>query len=840
MGRRGSRSRMRSRPRGIGTRLRRMARIVLRYATPWRLLMILALAAGLLAATIVDHGLVQSGGVVIAVLSLLTLLAQLHHSLKRVALNRSAADAGRLALAPTRRRTIGRSRAIVSVIIPGKNEARYGRACIESLQAQTLDNFEAIIIDDCSTDSTLDVLHDAIGDDPRFKIIRTDRSVGIGLARNHGVRVAGGRYVTFLDLDDFLAPDSLASRVELAEAHADMPWVAGSYCWHEPVAPETTPATWRPPTAVRREPVSWLGHYDDNFFIASAPLIRRDVFLTVGGFDDARTAEDAVFWFRMLRWGFILLASNTVGIAYRQKPTSHAVSTAVEMRNTIAGLLEERSEPSSPPVGQAGPFYFEADLGKYRAAVGFTRRTAAALGIAVAGGALEAVVDDLVRDLRSVPPPLVGWEVDVIGRAVAASKRVTRPRGEGHREASVTREIERHLRPLIDAAQRGAAAWQESGDQPTLPTGRATARAVRKPLLLTVTPQSLKSLVAKGKPILLLPSSAYHTDELIELVEELRRHGFAPVAMLNQYRWRTTGTALSRVDVPAVEALPAGDWLLDFAAVLTFNDWGEYFGEYVQYVAGKAPVSFAKVEGVQDWDDLDTGRIRNPYLASDVILCQGENDVRALEGRRARLEIVGSDRLEAIWHAPLPPDAEPRVVANVNFTYRVQTEHRDLWVETLREACRRADVPLDLSLHPSETAKYPGLAATEPIRHLLVQDSILVSRFSTVLFEGMARGCSVIYYNPHGERVPTFHHPDGAFDVAEDPDTLARMVQAARGRSRSEAKERAAPFFRRQVSMEPGTTVAARTANVIERYVTEGSELASANASGRTEVPEKV
>lgn len=403
--------------------------------------------------------------------------------------------------------------------------------------------------------------------------------------------------------------------------------------------------------------------------------------------------------------------------------------------------------------------------------------------------------------------------------ATNASRRVTRARGELAREAPVVREIERRLRPVIESAQRTANRWQEGDARPPLATGGVMTRPVRKPRLLPMTPRSIRSLVRTGRPFLLLPSAAYHTDELIELVEELRTRGFAPLAMLNKFRWRTTGKALSRVDVPAVEALPAGDWLLDFDGILTFNDWGKPYSEYVEYVAGKGPASFAKVEGVQDWEDVDTARIRNPYLASDVILCQGENDVRALEAKRSGLEVVGSARLEAIWHAPLPAAAEPRVVGNVNFTYRVQSEHRDLWVESLREACGRANVPLDLSIHPSESETYPGLAATEPIRHLMVRDSILVSRFSTVLYEGMARGCSVIYYNPHGEMVPTFQHPDGAFDVAEDPDTLATAIHAAKTRTRAQAKERAADFFLRQVSIVPGRSVALRTADVIDRYL---------------------
>jgi hypothetical protein len=106
-----------------------------------------------------------------------------------------------------------------------------------------------------------------------------------------------------------------------------------------------------------------------------------------------------------------------------------------------------------------------------------------------------------------------------------------------------------------------------------------------------------------------------------------------------------------------------------------------------------------------------------------------------------------------------------------------------------------------------------------PLRHLLAEDSILVSRFSTVLYEGMARGCSVVYYNPHGEQVPTFHNPEGAFDVAANPTQLADALQMAKRRTRAEARQRASEFFARQVSMLPGHSVATRTADVIANYL---------------------
>ncbi len=814
---RGAGRRGRSGPASVTKRARRLARLLISFATPIRAALIAVIGVGLLAAVAVDHLLVQVGGVAAATLAVVTLLALLHRRVQGVRPGPVVAGhAVPVVDAGPRPMAIGQSPAIVSVIIPGKNEASYARDCIRSLKAQTLANFEAILIDDGSTDSTLDVVLEEIGNDPRFKVVRTAQSVGIGLARNMGAGFASGRYLTFLDLDDFLAPDSLASRVEVAERFSDLPWVAGAYCWHETVDAELTPETWLVPRGSARETFSWLSHIDDATFIASAPIVRRDAFLAVGGFDDAPTAEDQIFWFKLFRWGFTLLGTDTVGVAYRRKPTSHAVATALAMRATITKLLEDRNAAATPPAAQHGPYFFGEELGAYRSAVGFTRRTAAALGIAIADGSPEAAIQQLVDDLRTVPFPLVGWAVDLRHLALGGSRRVTRPRGEAARESVVVREVERLVSPLIEDARRRAGQWLEAGERPPLPQ-RGIARPVRQPRLLEVTPDSLASLTRDGRPFLMLPSSAYHTDELIELAEVLRTRGFAPIAMLNERRWATTGSALARVDVPAVKALPAGDWLHRFAAVLTFNDWGEYYADYVHHVAGSSTISFAKVEGVQDWLDHDTGRVRNAYLSAEVILCQGENDVRALEGRRGRLEVIGSDRLEAIWNAPLPADREPRVVGNVNFTYGVQSEHRDLWVETLRDACRRANVPLDLSLHPSESANYPGLAATQPIRHLMTTDSILVSRFSTVLFEGMARGCSVIYYNPHGEQVPTFHHPEGAFDIAEDPQTLLRHLESAKSRTRSEAKERAAAFFAGQVSMLAGSSVATRTADAIER-----------------------
>ena len=106
------------------------------------------------------------------------------------------------------------------------------------------------------------------------------------------------------------------------------------------------------------------------------------------------------------------------------------------------------------------------------------------------------------------------------------------------------------------------------------------------------------------------------------------------------------------------------------AGVVTLNDWGRL--QRVISVANDAGIpTFAKVEGVQDFDDADTGRVRRPYRTAAVILGQGENDAQALPGQH--VAVVGSSRLERIWNAPaVLPGSD--VLVNLNFTYNVLSD----------------------------------------------------------------------------------------------------------------------------------------------------------------------
>ena len=91
----------------------------------------------------------------------------------------------------------------ISVIIPVYNVKKYLRDCLDSVVNQTIKDIEIICIDDGSTDGSLDILNKYSMNDKRFKIL-VHENLGPSVARNKGIKIASGKYITFVDSDDYL------------------------------------------------------------------------------------------------------------------------------------------------------------------------------------------------------------------------------------------------------------------------------------------------------------------------------------------------------------------------------------------------------------------------------------------------------------------------------------------------------------------------------------------------------------------------------------------------------------------------------------------------------------
>ena len=115
----------------------------------------------------------------------------------------------------------------ISVVMSVYNGEKYLREAIDSILSQTYQNFEFIVIDDCSSDNTSYILKSYT--DARMQIIRNDRNLKLPASLNKGLKIAKGKYIARMDADDIAMPDRFAKQVEYLEEHSDVAVVGGSF-----------------------------------------------------------------------------------------------------------------------------------------------------------------------------------------------------------------------------------------------------------------------------------------------------------------------------------------------------------------------------------------------------------------------------------------------------------------------------------------------------------------------------------------------------------------------------------------------------------------------------------
>lgn len=103
---------------------------------------------------------------------------------------------------------------LVSIITPNYNCAKFIRETIRSVKAQTYQNWEMIIVDDCSTDSSEQVTKCCLRDDKRIRFLVNPKNSGAAVSRNYALREAKGAWIAFLDSDDLWEPEKLEKQIE--------------------------------------------------------------------------------------------------------------------------------------------------------------------------------------------------------------------------------------------------------------------------------------------------------------------------------------------------------------------------------------------------------------------------------------------------------------------------------------------------------------------------------------------------------------------------------------------------------------------------------------------------
>jgi glycosyltransferase involved in cell wall biosynthesis len=233
---------------------------------------------------------------------------------------------------------------LISVIIPAYNAERTIVETIQSVQQQTFQDFELIVINDGSKDRTLDLLQDI--KDERVKIFSYKNS-GLPTARNRGITQFKGEFIAFLDADDLWTPDKLELQLAVLKQH---PKAGVAYSWTCFMdMDEQGKATSFHPSP----PYTFEGNVYDKLLVSdfihsgSNTLIRKQVIDSVGGFDPTlKSCEDWDYWLRLsAHWSFVVVPKHQ--ILYRRTPG--AMSSKVEVMKEAALIATEKAYQAAPP-----------------------------------------------------------------------------------------------------------------------------------------------------------------------------------------------------------------------------------------------------------------------------------------------------------------------------------------------------------------------------------------------------------------------------------------------------------------------------------------------------------
>lgn len=193
---------------------------------------------------------------------------------------------------------------LVSIIIPCYNYGWLLAETLESVIAQTYPNWECIIIDDGSTDTTSAVAQEYQSRDKRFWYIH-QANAGMSAARNRGLRMATGDFVQFLDADDLLVPTKLQVQIEYLRAESDADLVYGDVRYFRHGAPTIHSRSFNMENDAWMVEVQNHGEallnavVEKNIMVMNAPLIRMGLLRRIGYFSEGlRAMEDWEFWVR--------------------------------------------------------------------------------------------------------------------------------------------------------------------------------------------------------------------------------------------------------------------------------------------------------------------------------------------------------------------------------------------------------------------------------------------------------------------------------------------------------------------------------------------------------------
>ena len=663
---------------------------------------------------------------------------------------------------------MGVRRPLVSLVVICRDDAGYLDATLASVADQTLKNFECIIVNDGSTDGSRDIILQWCRRDRRFSHIDHRTQAGLATACNTGLRASRGEYIAFLEGSTLLMPRSLESRATACLTSKETSArFAGSYAGSCTIAGTEMKAP--PEVALRMEALGFIRLGAQCPFEISQPMLQAELLRRFGGFcEGIGQAAGHDLWYRIMRAGYWFEATQSATVAYRARESAPAAKARVERLSHAHALSRHASEPLPENHLSLFPYRLVRPHQVYEEQLRRLDHILDSCGTALAAegeAALPALADLCrahvpdMRDLSASEPDLSRLIVTAIQNA-----RTHPSPDDGILSDRLLSLLPLRHAPTPPVAGRNPGIFGEPAPDRHWDDGRK---------------EHIK--------IIFLPHKDYHVWTISLIAEALRDEGLDFLTIDLTPQWDEAGVRSSASEND-VELIGLGNYLLGGYApnlVVTFNDWDHVTRPLIIAANAAGLPTAAIVEGIQDYEDIDTGLARSAYRAVRHLLLPGDFDLRYFtDSPDQQVYPVGIPRIQKLRAGLKAKDsvqhigARPKVLINSNFSYGVLASQRDMWLTAAVESVLAAGMTPIISRHPADTGTlYPELVCETDFYTLLDECQITVQRFASGILEAIAREKVVLYFNPHGERVDKFTaDPMGVYPIISSAGDLKREL----------------------------------------------------------------
>ena len=245
---------------------------------------------------------------------------------------------------------------LVSVVMPLYNAEAYAERAIRSVMAQTMEDWELIVIDDGSSDASVSIAQALAAEDPRIRVEKNEKNMGVSRTRNRGIERSAGEYIALLDSDDVWYPEKLERQLaRIAEEKADFCYSSyaiigadGNKVKGDYLVPET---------------VSFEALLRENVFCCSSMIGRAEIFKKIG-FRADFYHEDYVFGLQVLQDGYRAVGCKEPLLGWRYIENSRSFNKVKSAQNRWRIYRHYLKLPLGKSIDVFGS-YFLAGLRKY-------------------------------------------------------------------------------------------------------------------------------------------------------------------------------------------------------------------------------------------------------------------------------------------------------------------------------------------------------------------------------------------------------------------------------------------------------------------------------------------